>query len=502
MFGSEILDVALGLALLYLLLAVICSTLNEWIAGILKLRAKTLREGIANMLEDPEVKGIAKQFFDHPLVKGLTRKGENNLPSYIPASTFTAAMLDIILPANPSAGPADPLQVYQSIRARLIELAASDSELAKGMLILVDQAGIDPRKVQDATYALRQLEQVRTHLLLLTQQMDTGALQNLQPLAESLDKFKDLEASLRQAEISATAALLRAQENVERYYDQAMDRVSGWYKRRAQVIIVVLAVTVTALLNADSIAITRYLATNAATRELVAAIAEDYYRGRLAGEQGASASIATEQPEASGRVTASLSSSTPVTVSTTYSQLSPVTVSAPISLSASISETVAILDELGLPMGWKELPVSPQAWVYKLAGLLLTAIAVSLGAPFWFELLGKLIDLRMAGKKPADAATGKSVGISTVMASRLVPELAVGAAPPRSVGSMDRQAGELAELAARAVAYVEELKRSRTLTMPERDVAVAWMLMETTNQGISVSPAQIMEAIDAALRGS
>ena len=48
LFGSNILEVAVGLTFLYVLLALICSALNEWIAGILSLRSKTLREGIAN----------------------------------------------------------------------------------------------------------------------------------------------------------------------------------------------------------------------------------------------------------------------------------------------------------------------------------------------------------------------------------------------------------------------------------------------------------------------
>ena len=46
-----ILDVAIGLAFLYLLLSLLTTTLNEWIAGAFKLRAKTLRRGIARLLE-------------------------------------------------------------------------------------------------------------------------------------------------------------------------------------------------------------------------------------------------------------------------------------------------------------------------------------------------------------------------------------------------------------------------------------------------------------------
>jgi hypothetical protein len=43
----------------------------------------------------------------------------------------------------------------------------------------------------------------------------------------------------------------------------------------------------------------------------------------------------------------------------------------------------------------------------KIIGLLITTIAVSFGAPFWFELLNKLVNLRMAGRNPREAAAPK-----------------------------------------------------------------------------------------------
>jgi hypothetical protein len=58
----------------------------------------------------------------------------------------------------------------------------------------------------------------------------------------------------------------------------------------------------------------------------------------------------------------------------------------------------------------------------------------------------------------------------------------------------------LTDLALRAVQYVEDLKQTRTLTIPERDIAMAWMLVETTNQDIPATPDEIVSAIDQALR--
>ena len=41
-------------------------------------------------------------------------------------------------------------------------------------------------------------------------------------------------------------------------------------------------------------------------------------------------------------------------------------------------------------LGWQEIPQSTETWFLKIIGLFITAVAVSLGAPFWFELLSKL----------------------------------------------------------------------------------------------------------------
>ena len=49
MFGSQILEIAMGLIFVFLLFSIICSTLNEALAGILDLRARTLKQGIEKL---------------------------------------------------------------------------------------------------------------------------------------------------------------------------------------------------------------------------------------------------------------------------------------------------------------------------------------------------------------------------------------------------------------------------------------------------------------------
>ena len=58
------------------------------------------------------------------------------------------------------------------------------------------------------------------------------------------------------------------------------------------------------------------------------------------------------------------------------------------------------LSEFALPIGWSVHPIGAVMWGMKAAGLALSILAVSLGAPFWFDLLNRLSNLRTSGPKP------------------------------------------------------------------------------------------------------
>ena len=92
MSGFTALDVAIGLSFVYLLLALICSAVNEAIAGAFKTRAKVLEEGVTRMLGDPQVKSLVYQ---HPLIKALSPRDDKTLPSYIDSRKFALALMDV-----------------------------------------------------------------------------------------------------------------------------------------------------------------------------------------------------------------------------------------------------------------------------------------------------------------------------------------------------------------------------------------------------------------------
>lgn len=101
MFGSSILEVAIGIIFVYLFLSLICSAIIEGIASLINKRGKNLFEGVKNLLNDPKFTGLAQQLYSHGLVDGISQEAANpakpnRLPSYIPSNIFALALLDII----------------------------------------------------------------------------------------------------------------------------------------------------------------------------------------------------------------------------------------------------------------------------------------------------------------------------------------------------------------------------------------------------------------------
>src|ERR671924_614657 len=90
MFNSGILDVVIGMVVVYLQLSLVCTAINELIASGLKKRAKELERGIGTLLTNPQ---LVDKFYAHPLVKGLRPDGTK--PSYIPSRVFALTVMDI-----------------------------------------------------------------------------------------------------------------------------------------------------------------------------------------------------------------------------------------------------------------------------------------------------------------------------------------------------------------------------------------------------------------------
>lgn len=320
MFGSEILDVAIGLIFVYLLLSLIASAVREGIEAWLKTRAIHLERGIRELLHGNTQ--LTRDLYSHPLISSLYRGSydaskigsdglmprKSDLPSYIPSKNFAVAMLDLV------------------VRGRDVTSAAA----------------------AEGTAPLISLESVRERV--------------------STIQEPHVQRALLSAIDTAQGDLNAAQANIEAWFNGSMDRVSGWYKRESHKVLLIIGIFTALLVNADTIAIARKLYRDPSTRAVVVAQAAEYTRQQA-------------QANGSGQLQGD---------------------------SANVQALYSRVNGLGLPIGWSGVRYAPEwndslsgfwsALLAPLFGWLITGLAISLGAPFWFDTLNRIMVIRSTVK--------------------------------------------------------------------------------------------------------
>lgn len=182
--------------------------------------------------------------------------------------------------------------------------------------------------------------------------------------------------------------------SLETWFNHSMDRVTGCYKRHTQMVILCVAVGVTLFLNLNTVQMTRQLLNDSVLRKAIVAQADTYVKDQPAPPMSPNAALQGAAPAASTN-TATAEGSTNT-------------------LTRQIQETTEAISGLGLPIGWDKFkgPSSFGGWAELAAGWLATMFAISLGAPFWFDMLNKIIQVRgalspAAAQKRAEAEKPK-----------------------------------------------------------------------------------------------
>ncbi len=359
--STAIVDVAIGIAFVYLFLSLICTVVNEGIASIFSLRAKNLVKGINSLFSDSKIadgRHFVDAIYAHGLVRGLfqdpspaelkkaaslvtgssadrppaadapaqepradhataglpfvvaliEKKMKVSLPSYIPSRTFATALTDVIAPPDPN----DP----------------------------------KPRSLEEVRQAIAKLPDSPTQQALLSVVANTQ---------------KDV------AEF---------QQKVENWFNDSMDRAAGWYKRRSQTILLGIALVITLSLNVDSVKLAQDLWTNPTAAKATADLAERY--------------------------------------------VSNATVKTSDDLKKQAQSLVDVGQQLPFAFGWaswlkaRETANSQDAtkvaafWAESLVGWIITILALSLGAPFWFDTLNKFMVVRSTVKPREKSQPEKS----------------------------------------------------------------------------------------------
>jgi len=325
MLNVPALDVALGLMFLYFILAIVCSGINEAVATFARWRAQDLERGLWALLQDPHKGAEALEMLkQHPLIKPMLRPSDKSSRAARPARATR------------------PGQHLKTNR-RTDFPSYIPSRTFVSALLGLEQKAVSAATDEDLKQKLRKVDQS-------IQQIPS------QPVQEALT------ALLHNAQGDAVAF----RRSAEQWYDDHMERVSGWYRRRIHRVLWILAVVTAFTLNADSLQIAK----------------------RLWVEPSVRAALVSQAQNAGSRTQAK-------------------------------TDPSAELDALPVALGWHLASArhDPQGFPFyekwstfwtllaKLIGLSLTAVAITFGAPFWFDTLSKLARLRNSGAPPPASDT-------------------------------------------------------------------------------------------------
>jgi hypothetical protein len=348
MFGSVVLDVAIGMAFVYLLLSLIASAVQELLAAFMQLRAANLEKGLRSLFSGDSLGSgldLVNSVYDHGLVRGLysdPQKDSGILPSkFRKMMNWVRQVMRKVVgisPDKPLTIQVDPLLLPSYIPSRTFALA------------LIDVLNVNKKEGPEAMAAIK--------AALAT--CNNKAAQALLTLA-----------------IDAKGDVGVFQENLEEWYNDAMDRVSGWYKRYTQRALIGIGLLLAIALNVSSVRVARTLWLDRDARQAMVDAAGNYTKNNP--------TLAT-----------------------------PAATTDPVKLKQQLQSDVDVFSDVTtkslLPLGWKQPWHTYESYYRRdpkdalftaltvLAGWFVTAVAISFGAPFWFDTLNKFMVVRSTVK--------------------------------------------------------------------------------------------------------
>ena len=454
------LNVAIGVSFIYMILSLLISELQENITSLLELRAVSLKSSLINLLEgkdkydNHEKAEIMQALYNTSLMKSLNQGKKNSQgPSYIPKEIFSAALLEVLktryqLDINnqdniddiankidnklqeyqgQSPSPVEQNQLYQTPLSSNVSTSSwsnpslesptvsSDPNLsdttASSIQSLSNQGSNIPVSEEIGVSAWND-PRLEPSIVPLDMVVTPSRDQNMpnSPYEEHINSLIDVNPSLINPYTSnqenasnkdnslensdiylltnlSTLArrlqdkvdnqevkLVDFQKGMAEWFDQSMVRASGAYKRNSKVISFCLGLVVAVLGNVDTINMVDRLYKNQSLSGTINQLADQVIANN-------SQSIAT------------LNDPKTTTIEAKNAAIQP------------IKDNInVVIDQIAaFPIGWtlpRDANISPPAWISRLAGWFISAIALSMGAPFWFELLNKFINVRNAGQRP------------------------------------------------------------------------------------------------------
>ena len=417
MLSSPVIDLAIGITFVFAVTAALASLLTEFIARFLGLRGAYLLSGLRELVDGGDtptaLTDVQKDYGD---IQTLIKNG--------PPPAAEKAPDDPVAEGNAPAGnaPAGPSVTGALLGGPILGNQGVAGQLSTRKLTLGETTGTGslPTITSKSGSKRPQLRSLPSYIsarsfadavidLVVPNAQGQTTMDDIQTNLQVLpDPFKtSLEALVK----NANGDVSKFRTSVEQWYDDHMDRVSGWYKRRTASITLVVGAIIVVILNLNALTIGRTLYT----------------------ENAVSAAVSTVAAK-----TTSCSSADQSCLANLDSELSAAAASGlPVGWG-----TVRACTQKGVVCGWWERRgiLSPfggdgsQAAqvLLVLLGFLIMIFALLPGAQFWFGLLTKLNTLRATGPPPASAASNP---VSLTVVS---PAIAAAPAPPEQTPPPDR----------------------------------------------------------------
>ena len=201
-----------------------------------------------------------------------------------------------------------------------------------------------------------------------------------------------------------------------------MDRVSGWYKKQTNRILIIIGLCLAIAFNVNTIDIVRKLSVDKNVREAMVQNASDYVRNHVDSVHSVNNKIPPIVPGDTNKVQKTSAVQTDTNFTDIRAKLDSI---------KSLYKTNITEANTTMGLGWGDFGFTDDSlrWIkesseanrpvhkhffgkifyvlgkttgtpYYWLGFLITAFAISLGAPFWFDLLNKFVNLRVGGTKP------------------------------------------------------------------------------------------------------
>jgi hypothetical protein len=415
--------------------------------------------GISTNLTYPT---LYDRFYKQPNIKYLGNGGIANKPSYISAENFSKSLIESIRINDPDMSVVASVeeglhrfQTHAAMKAEIEMLLHATGDDLKKFKLVVDLWDGDTigrtisAKTKKQLFAL--LENANDDPAILKADLKKWYAEDIQKHDIGPETRKQITSILNEANNDVVKFRLL----VEQWYNDTMERATGWFKRSTQMILLVIGFALAVIFNVDTIAIIKKLSIDKDARAQMVKLATDFTNDNatLINQVRTSPTLATDSANLIARLDSLqivkrklerdiqnaqniFSSSWNIPDTVRYELSDKILaakgfVSRPYKINDSTTvyahlpqwlNTNALLKNLGHKNTGNQALDVDRHW-YKLYyifsgnrlwGYVFTMLALSLGAPFWFDLLNKLVKLRSSQSISSDSGGSKTTVSASV----------------------------------------------------------------------------------------